>query len=104
MNILILKKYLETELVNYNYVLGSRLLIYYVDVLIKKYLDEFDLLNEFKMFLQTADVEKISKEIKNKFNQINNPKIIIDLLRFFNPTVYGYFTYDITTASNAIEI
>ena len=56
------------------------------------------------MFLQTADVEKISKEIKNKFNQINNPKIIIDLLRFFNPTVYGYFTYDITNASNAIEI
>jgi hypothetical protein len=104
MNVLILKKYLEIELVNYNYILGTKLFIYYLDKLMNKYSDDCELLDECKLFLQTTNIENICKQIKPQFNKISNPKIIIDLLRFFNPCVYGYFTNDCSNSSNIIQI
>jgi hypothetical protein len=104
MNTLILKKYLQFELSNYNYVLGSKLLIHYIDVmLIKHSHDEFNcnLLNSFKVKLISDDNYDSMKPKYDILFSMNNSNITIDLLCFFNPTVYGYFNNGALPSSNS---
>jgi hypothetical protein len=91
MNLIILKNNLREELTKYNYVFGSRLLCWHLNNLAIKYADDLyssNLLTDFFIFLEN-DVEK--EKVMNSFDilcNINNINIIIELLCFFNPTLY----------------
>jgi hypothetical protein len=103
MNTSILKKYLQHELSTYNYVLGSKLLIHYLDVmLIKHAYDDFNckLLNSFKIKILMDDNYESMKIKYDILFDINNTNITIDLLCFFNPTTYGYFNNGTLPSSN----
>jgi hypothetical protein len=92
MNIIILKNNLRQELKNYNYVLGSKLLIIYLNKLKNIYSDDIisiNLLEEFIYFL--SSIQDNLENVKNGFSilcNINNLFIIIELLTFFNPSNY----------------
>ena len=92
MNIIIIKNNLHEELKKYNYVLGSTLLIIYLKKIKNKYIYDVkssELLGEFIYFLSSIQHEL--ENIKNGFNilfNIKNINIIIELLSFFNPSIY----------------
>ena len=92
MNIIILKNNLREELKKYNYVLGSRLLIMYLNKLKNIYSNDItstELLEEFIHFL--SRIQNDLENVKNGFNilcNINNLHIVIELLTFFNPSNY----------------
>jgi hypothetical protein len=92
MNIIILKNNLREELKKYNYVLGSRLLIMYLNKLINIYSNDVistELLEEFIHFLSSN--QHNLENVKDGFSilcTINNLYIIIELLTFFNPSNY----------------
>ena len=89
MNIIILKTYLQEELINYNYVLGSKLLIIFLNNLKIIYSNDnkvVESLEEFINFLTSISDEL--ENVKNGINilcNINNIEVIIKLLCFFNP-------------------
>ena len=99
MSEIILKIYLNEELNKYNYVLGSRLLLYFLNNLKILYSDDektFKLLDEFINFLISISDEL--ENAKNGFNiltSIDNVKVIVDLLCFFNPSEYYHIRREI---------
>ena len=92
MNIIILKTYLQEELINYNYVLGSKLLIIFLNNLKIIYSNDnkvVESLEEFINFLTSISDEL--ENVKNGINilcNINNIEVIIKLLCFFNPNEF----------------
>lgn len=92
MNIIIIKNNLHEELKKYNYVLGSTLLIIYLKKIKNKYIYDVksvDFLEKFIYFLSSIQHEL--ENIKNGFNilcNIKNINILIELLSFFNPSIY----------------
>lgn len=92
MNIIIIKNNLHEELKKYNYVLGSILLTIYLKKIKNKYIYDVkssELLGEFIYFLSSIQHEL--ENIKNGFNILSNIKninILIELLSFFNPSIY----------------
>ena len=96
MNIIIIKNNLHEELKKYNYVLGSTLFILLRKVqqkIIKnKYIYDVkssDFLEKFIYFLLLIHDEL--ENVKNGFNilcNIKNINILIELLSFFNPSIY----------------
>ncbi len=89
---MLLKNNLNKELKNYNYVLGFKLILIYLNMLKNKYSDDVHsskLLSDFFIFL-TSISDKL-ENVKNGFNILNeimNIDVIIDLLCFFNPANY----------------
>jgi hypothetical protein len=96
MNTIILQHNLHKELKKYNYVLGSKLLIIYLNKLKFMYSDDIKsvkLLEEFINYLSYIQYEL--ENVKNGFNilcNISNVNILIELLSFFNPSNYFRIT------------
>lgn len=92
MNIIILQNNLHEELKKYNYVLGSKLLIMYLNKLKFIYSHDIKSVESLDKFINYLTYIKYELEdVKYGFNMlydINNIHILIELLSFFNPSTY----------------
>lgn len=92
MNIIILQNNLYEELKKYNYVLGSRLLIIYLNKLKSRYSYDIKSVESLEGFIHfLLSIQYYLENVKNGFNilcNINNVHILIELLSFFNPSNY----------------
>lgn len=92
MNIIILQNNLREELKKYNYVLGSRLLIIYLNKVKFIYSNDKKSVKALERFIKYLSY--IQNELENVnygFNilcDINNIHILVELLSFFNPSNY----------------
>lgn len=97
-----LKQYLIEELHKYNYVIGLRLLIIFINNLKILHSDDeksAQLLEDFINFFKPISQENI-KDGFNILLNIENIKIIVDLLCFFNPREYHYLRREISKIKN----
>jgi hypothetical protein len=92
MNILILQNNLHEELKKYNYVLGSKLLIIYLNKLKFIYSNDSKSIKALEKFINYLsyiqnELENVNYGFHILYN-INNIHILVKLLTFFNPSNY----------------